>query len=514
MATLREIQDLYSKYNLGNFTTYNDRGTTYLQLPGVGGSIGAVYTNPDLSQLDTSKITSGGALSGMDANGISWTNASETFQRAQQNTSSNPNYLDSIYSNIQNIAKSRELDQQAIDSNLAAGKVGQQTAAQTLPQVTDKQADALGTGQAIPELGAAGIGNASPSGIEGPQVPVVPPTPQGSQGTQTPNLANNPQAQQQGFYKVRVPVTPENPGGFDIYKADGTPIKDIEEFKKLGLNADWIPEKTGTGTGTGTGTQSKSPVDFAGIFSEVAKSLGLTDLKGYAEETRKQLAGVQNELNDKIAEINDNPWLSEGLRTKKITSLQEKYEGKLKNITTQLELYDSLYKLGVAQAQFLTTGTYNQMIDTAELALKVEEAKSKLNGGTSDLQEYNFAVKQGYKGTFMNWQKDQANLKDPTSTKNTFNADLMAEIGKVYAGTYGTQGARDKAAAVLKAKYPNEDVGQIYSRIPDGYEQNIVPSKRTDADMLIELERKSNGGENLDALTPAEQAEYYRLMKL
>ena len=72
--------------------------------------------------------------------------------------------------------------------------------------------------------------------------PVVSPTqPQQPQQPASP-YANNSAAQGNDFYKTKVPVTAQNPGGYDIYKSDGTKV-DYNTFQSLALNDTWIKER-------------------------------------------------------------------------------------------------------------------------------------------------------------------------------------------------------------------------------------------------------------------------------
>lgn len=150
---------------------------------------------------------------------------------------------------------------------------------------------------------------------------------------------------------------------------------------------------SGTGSGVGTGgtapiapnpPASSSPIDFGTKYTENLTSTGATTVKPLIDKVIKDFADLQNELNDKISEVSSNPWLSEGLRSKEITSLQNKYQGKLDILTNQQKLYESLYQEAVAQAQFLTTGEVKQQVDLAKIAQDKADALAKLN---SDIVE-------------------------------------------------------------------------------------------------------------------------------
>ncbi|MFH1827714.1 MAG: hypothetical protein ABH824_00470, partial [Nanoarchaeota archaeon] len=60
------------------------------------------------------------------------------------------------------------------------------------------------------------------------------------------------------------------------------------------------------------------------------------------------------------------------------------------------------------------------------------------------------------------------------TTGADYNDRLEDEIKNLYNGMYGSEGAREKVISILQNEFPNLDVaGNIYSRIPDGYEKQI-----------------------------------------
>lgn len=64
-------------------------------------------------------------------------------------------------------------------------------------------------------------------------------------------------------------------------------------------------------------------------------------------------------------------------------------------------------------------------------------------------------------------------LTSPTGAN--YNTRLNAEITNIYAGKYGTTGAREQAIKILQSEFPNVDVAKdIYNRAPDGWEKMKV----------------------------------------
>ncbi|MEK9207372.1 MAG: hypothetical protein AAB922_02755, partial [Patescibacteria group bacterium] len=111
----------------------------------------------------------------------------------------------------------------------------------------------------------------------------------------------------------------------------------------------------------------------------------------------------------------------------------------------------------------------------------------------------------------------QDKIKGPEGTTTTnYSKALQQGIEDLYGGTFGTTGAREKLLTKLQSLFPGKDIAKdIYSRVQDGYEKNIVPKQTAPvvkAGRLQELLIKSENGQNLDSLSPAEQAELYSLL--
>lgn len=106
------------------------------------------------------------------------------------------------------------------------------------------------------------------------------------------------------------------------------------------------PGTTGTtgtqGTGTQTGTVVADPltkIGIADITTESPESIITKISTAFGLDTyTKPLAELDSKLAEDTAAINDNPWLSEGLRSKKITQLQAKYDIKKSGLIDTLKL--------------------------------------------------------------------------------------------------------------------------------------------------------------------------------
>lgn len=184
--------------------------------------------------------------------------------------------------------------------------------------------------------------------------------------------------------------------GNDVYEimSDGSYRKVSEaEFtsslKQKGLNLDVLPQLSPATTletpvgptvpTVNTDGSPKTPSNFVSDYAGIVKELGLTSLKQTIEDMNKEYQKLQDKKVEEIGEINMNPWLSEGLRSKKIASLNSQYEGREANLTARLSLQNALYEEGIAQAKFLTSGLQEDRNKLLDLAVKREEAQAKVD---------------------------------------------------------------------------------------------------------------------------------------
>lgn len=184
--------------------------------------------------------------------------------------------------------------------------------------------------------------------------------------------------------------------GNDVYEimSDGSYRKVSEaEFmntlKAKGLNLDVLPQLSPADTlGTPSGPANpdintdgtpKTPSSFVSDYAGIVKELGLTSLKQTIEDMNKDYQELQDKKVSEIGDVNMNPWLSEGLRSKKIANINSQYESREANLTARLQLQNALYEEGIAQAKFLTSGLQEDRNKLLDLAMKREEAEAKLD---------------------------------------------------------------------------------------------------------------------------------------
>lgn len=130
-------------------------------------------------------------------------------------------------------------------------------------------------------------------------------------------------------------------------------------------------------------------------------------------------------------------------------------------------------------------GEYANQQDARDFANKLA-----LEGFTPALQGQVGAVEVQNPDGSTSWYKPEATTSS-TTIKNTigesYTSRLSEEIKNVYSGKYGKTGGREQAIAILQREFPNMDVqGDIYSRIPDGYEKQVgLTTTGTEQDAVI-----------------------------
>ena len=198
----------------------------------------------------------------------------------------------------------------------------------------------------------------------------------------------------EGYYRV----------GQDVYDANGNYVS-FEEAKKRGIvdQLESIPQKGDGQTAESTKPGGNPVSDFVSTYQSILDSLGIADFKSQLNDINDKFGDLQNEKAEKARDINNDPWLTEGVRVQRLRRLDEEYEDRELILTNQIKLYDSLYQQGIAQAEFLATGTQREQQFLAQFALQQQEAIADLlkfddsrfktvNGGLFDLETMSFIV--------------------------------------------------------------------------------------------------------------------------
>jgi hypothetical protein len=122
---------------------------------------------------------------------------------------------------------------------------------------------------------------------------------------------------------------------------------------------------------------SASPVSIQQLYGNIYGDLGLNTIKVQIDDVQKQLQAMDQERADKISDVNDNPWFTEGKRVGEIRKLDERYDLKRAALAGSLQLYQSIWESGVSEARFLATATLNQY--NAERSFQIDMLESQFS---------------------------------------------------------------------------------------------------------------------------------------
>lgn len=227
---------------------------------------------------------------------------------------------------------------------------------------------------------------------------------------------------------------------------------------------------------------------FTDVYKEVYNAFGLNTVKqGFLDQT-KAFSDLQEEKNKEKQEINNNPWYSEGIRVSKLRQLDAKFETRELISTNKLKLLETQIDNGRQDAQFIAGQTMDQLQQTAkldqdiiskgiEIAEKEIEAAAKLAsaGKTTSIEEYEYAVSQGYKGTFSSYQNEDANRKakaggggtglTPSQINTTVNSIAGAFDNEPIVKAYNTvqEGFKTISSIGVNTVSPADDIAFIYA---------------------------------------------------
>lgn len=401
--------------NSGNSTTFEQAQGAYntkFNAPGVAG------------QSSSSSFTPGQPPT-TPANQSSWgtgtsQNPSQGQNSVQSRNASNPNDLGAV--DEQGVAH----DDPSKKYNTATGKPNARyNPAAKAPTTNEQQTSAptaffsganLSMGstntQAVKQLQQA-LGNLKVDGIFGPKTLAAVKQfqlannlkPDGIVGPQTMAALNRPPGSPTGG--IEGGISSSQTKATEVVEEEESPVAQITRQIKQALGI----------------KDTDSPQTSASkILKQAYKDLGYDTMKKEYENQVSGYTDLQDKKNDEIQKINNDPWYSEGVRVQKLQQLDKKYEGKELIFQNKIKLLETNISNAREDAQFLAGETINQMNLTAsfnqDILLKaIDIAESQLSAGEDELtgpasvQEYKYAVQQGYSGSFSEYQNEDANRK-------------------------------------------------------------------------------------------------------
>lgn len=235
---------------------------------------------------------------------------------------------------------------------------------------------------------------------------------------------------------------------------------------------------------------------FQEVYQGVYDSIGLTGVKKQIDDTLKKVNRMDQEMANKIADINEDPWLTEGARVSQIRKIQERYELKRAPFASNLTLLQDLYDGGREEARYVATQTLNQynaerqfaqdqlefLIERAEKAAEAQAKLTEINpanfkevqGGLFDVTTGEFVVRptgdsdldRRYKEAqiasltrdrFQSVKDDQGNLYSFNPTSGEYGLSIEGETSTIdTSDPVGTSYARQYAATGSLANIPEE----------------------------------------------------------
>ena len=270
------------------------------------------------------------------------------------------------------------------------------TAAGIIPQVTPAPTAPVAVSAAAPAPAPA---PAAPAGQPAQQFVNIngayfQQTPAGLQAVSDPNTIR-------GLQSGQIPSTSQAQAQAGKFATPATPA---------------TPATTAAPTDT-TGTATPVPSSTADILAQagLAPVASVTDLikqisaQFGLDSVTKEMEALDNKAIDDVAEINNNPWLSESLRSKRVAQLQDSYEKKKNALVDRLKLQQDV--VGKAITLFQNEREYRKdvlfkALDAKDKAI-TQERLAAAAATTDDIKEYEFAKAQGYTGSLLDFIRDK-----------------------------------------------------------------------------------------------------------
>ena len=246
-------------------------------------------------------------------------------------------------------------------------------------------------------------------------------------------------------------------------------------------------------TQTGDQFQADPISSIKNITKQVLSAMGYDQATNEYTKVTKELEKLQNQKDDEIRAINDNPWLTEGVRLRQVQKAKEKWADKIDSRTNTLRLLDSVRDDARQQAQF-AVGTAISVWDSErkfqqqQQQMYYDQAQREFennvalykatqpgdSGATSEMKEYTFAVQQGFHGDFLAYKTAIAAAGRAPSSGGEYTGQYtkaqIAAITKInesvsknatYAKTASMRGYIDNVNAALAQANGLSDIAAI-----------------------------------------------------
>lgn len=194
---------------------------------------------------------------------------------------------------------------------------------------------------------------------------------------------------------------------------------------------------------------------FEELYKDLSVNLGLPTLKTQIEATSKELQALRDKKTEEATEINNNPWISETLRIKKLGNLDSKYSQKEGNLLSTLEIAQNQYDTARDEAKYVATTTLNQY--NAERQFQQEQLEFLLQRADKALErEKPIEVSAG------------ATLFDPATGQAIFTAPKATGSGGGGSGL--TPAQINSTVNSIAGAFDNEQIVKSYNVTQEGYQ--------------------------------------------
>lgn len=185
------------------------------------------------------------------------------------------------------------------------------------------------------------------------------------------------------------------------------------------------------------------------MYRSLLEKSGAMSAKAELERVLKEKRDLEQKFIDEVAEINSNPWLSEGVRVLRIRKLEEKYEAKRAVLAANQVLFQGLYDTARQEAQFITSTAISQFnadrtFDLQKQQFAFQKAEAMLDAQFK-LQQLEADRAKTAKSSALDERKLAEQIRQ-FDAEFSLKQATEARLGR--SGSGGSTSSREQAAAV------------------------------------------------------------------
>ena len=228
--------------------------------------------------------------------------------------------------------------------------------------------------------------------------------------------------------------------------------------------------------------KTKPTQTFEEIYTKAYTDLGLSDLRTQIKNITDKITTAEKNRDEAVAKINENPWLPEVSRLGRIRNATDIANRELERLGNQLTLVNNMYERGQTEVKDIATRALTTFAKEREWAqeeldyylkraeadieakMEIEKAETekemwryfpeylekykkpgKEYEPPTSYQEYEYAVKQGYKGSLEDWKRMKKKEETPADiNQKLYNVGLspttITNAGKLTDSNIGKLG--------------------------------------------------------------------------